>query len=171
MPAKSQPAQAHKFVATIYKIGINRCVDVPPDISGQFQPAKYVAVVTIIGGRTSRTTLVPGAEGYRLFLNSQMRKAAHVDAGDLVGVLLRLDRESRELPIPPELEQALDADAAARDAFAAITPALRREFLRWVLAAKSSETRVRRIQRGLKTLIDRVSARKQAKSGARSRSK
>ncbi|MFY9530499.1 MAG: YdeI/OmpD-associated family protein [Candidatus Acidiferrales bacterium] len=158
----NETKQTQRFLATIYKIGINRCVDVPAEISRSFAGKRYVPVVAVVNGRSVRTTLVPGrARCYRLYLNSPLRKAAHTDAGDLVGVLLRLDRKSRELPTPGELREALKQDPRARKAFRETTPALRREFLRWVLNAKHQETRLRRIQRGLKTLIARAAARRQ----------
>jgi hypothetical protein len=165
MGSKNRPPAAHRFVATIYKIGINRCVDVPEDIGRQLGPGAYVPVVAVVAGRTVQTTLVPaGGRGYRLYLNSQVRKAARLDAGDAIGLVLRLDQSSRELPAPPELQAVLQRNAAARRAFAAVTPALRREFLRWVLAAKAPETRTRRVERGVAVIIERAALRGRGKA-------
>jgi len=151
----------HKFLATIQKIGINRCVAVPEEISRSFGRRGYVPVLVVVGGRSARTTLVPSGGGrHRLFLDRNLRKAARADAGDLVGVLLELDTKSRELPVPLELRAALKKSARAQKAYEKTTPGLRREFLRWVLAAKAPDTRLRRIRRGLKVLIERAARRK-----------
>jgi hypothetical protein len=150
-------AKQHKFLATIQKIGINRCVAVPEEISRSLGRRGYIPVLVVVGGRSARATLVPSGGGrHRLFLDQHLRKAVRADAGDLVGVLLELDAGSRELPAPPELRAALKKSGRAQKAFEKITPGLRREFLRWVLAAKTPETRLRRIRRGLKVLIERA---------------
>jgi hypothetical protein len=165
-PTNSKTAKAHKFLAPIYRMGINRAVNVPEKISRELDPGIYVPVIATVGGRSARTTLVPAGGGcYRLFLDSRLRSAAGADTGDVVGVMLQRDGASRELPVPNELRAALGRSAASRSAFREITPALRREFLRWVHAAKTMETRERRIQRGLRTLRERAAARRH--SGAR----
>jgi hypothetical protein len=155
------PGKPLRFVARIYKMGINRCVDLPQEIGEALGGGHHLPVVAMVAGRSVSTTLVPaGAGRHRLFLNSAMRKAAGVDAGDLVGVLLKRDTSSRDLPLPPELRQVLAKNLRARKAFREITPALRREFLRWVLHAKNPETRERRIRKGIVVLIERASRRR-----------
>ena len=52
-------------------------------------------------------------------------------------------------PLPPELEMALGRDIPVRNAFHALTPGKRREFIRWVSSAKRLETRKKRIERTL----------------------
>jgi hypothetical protein len=150
-----------RFVARIYKMGINRCVDLPEELSNALGGSRHIPVVAMVAGRSVRTTLVPAGGGrHRLFLNSPMRKAAGVDAGDLVGVLLKRDTASRELALPEELRRVLAKNLRARKAFREITPGLRREFLRWVLHAKNPETRERRIRKGIVVLIERASRRR-----------
>jgi len=105
---RSQTRKAHRFLAAIYKIGINRAVNVPEKISREQGGAAYVPVIAMVGSRIARTTLMPeGGCCYRLYLDTRLRKAAGVDTGDIVGVMLEVDRESRELPVPPELHAAL----------------------------------------------------------------
>jgi hypothetical protein len=162
----SKTPKAHRFLVAIYHVGINRAVNVPEEISRELGGAAYVPVVATVGGRNARTTLVPLGSGcHRLYIDSRLRKAAGADNGDVVGVMLEMDRQSRELLVPPELHVALHRSARSRKAFKEITPALRREFLRWVHAAKTPKTRERRIQRGLQTLHERAAARR--RTGAR----
>jgi uncharacterized protein YdeI (YjbR/CyaY-like superfamily) len=47
--------------------------------------------------------------------------------------------------MPADLAAALEADAAARETFAAFPPGCRREYVEWVLEAKRPETRAKRI--------------------------
>jgi uncharacterized protein YdeI (YjbR/CyaY-like superfamily) len=53
---------------------------------------------------------------------------------------------------PPDIEQALVADPAAKAAFEGLPPSHRREYLLWVSEAKRPETRARRIA----GMIDRL---------------
>ena len=155
-----------RFVATLYKVEINRCVDVPEVVGEALGGQRYLPVVATIHGHSIRTTLVPGSGGrYRLFLNGQMRKAAGVDTGEAVGLVLRVDTQSRETPIPIDLAKALRSTKGGRAAFQKLTPGLRREFLRWVLNAKRPETRERRIRKGIGILLE-MAARKSQKRSA-----
>lgn len=159
----SSRRKAHRFLAAIYKVGINRALNVPEKISRELGAVGYVPVVATVSGQSRSTTLIPAGGGsYRLYLDSRLRKAARVDAGDIVGVMLELDRESREMPVPSKLRSALRESASDRKIYGELTPGLRREFLRWVSAAKTAETRERRVQRGLQTLRTRAAARRSA---------
>ena len=148
-------AKPQWFSATIYTVGINRCVDVPENISKTFEGQRYVPVVATVKGHSSRTTLVPGGRGrYRLFLNDEVREAAGVDTGHRVRIRLSIDRESRDIPIPKDVAKALRSTKEAQASFEALTPAQRRGFLQWVLNAKKQETRERRIEKGIAIVLE-----------------
>jgi hypothetical protein len=154
-------APLHRFVAAIYKIGILRCVSVPPEIVAQFPGGRAVPVAATVAGRTKRTTLIPASDGtFRLYLDTAMRKAAGVDAGEPVAVALCLDHASRELPVPGDFNRALARVAPAKREFAAATPAMRREVLRYIEHAKAPETRARHIAQCVRVLAGRWKKRK-----------
>ena len=100
-----------------------------------------------------------GGGRYRLFLNGEICNAAGIDTGDKVGLLLRIDRDSREIPIPKDLAKALRSTKGGRGAFELLTSCQRREFVRGVLKAKKPETRERRIKKGVEPLLE-MAARK-----------
>lgn len=50
-----------------------------------------------------------------------------------------------ELPVPPELVEALADDAAASATFDAFPPSCRREYCEWIAEAKRPETRAKRV--------------------------
>ena len=148
-----------------------RYVEVPKDVGRALQkdfarsgsaarPAKsergkYLPVVAIVNGRSTRTTLVPaGAGHYRLQFNATLRKAARADVGDLVGVELKLDSESRELPVPSELAARLRKRPRLKKEFDRLPPGGRMQFLRF-LQAKSPVVREKRIKRLLEILLER----------------
>lgn len=163
-PIHSSQARTHRFVGVIYKVGILRCVSVPEEICARLRPgrARTLPVVATVAGQTLRTTLLPAAGAcYRLFLNRAMRKAAGADAGDPIGVSLRLDRASREIPVPEDFGAALSRAPDARRYFVQGSTALRREVLRYIEQAKAPATRARRIRNCIRVLA--VRAKKKAR--------
>jgi Bacteriocin-protection, YdeI or OmpD-Associated/Domain of unknown function (DUF1905) len=163
----------HRFQATIYRIWMMRHIDVPHDIVRELQkqmrrarraaakmkPAKskYIPVLAVVNGKLARTTLVPAGGGrFRMQINTALRKAARADVGDLVGVELRIDRESRELPLPPDLRTGLKAHPKAWRAFQALAPGHRRHFIAWFDSAKSPAARSRRLARAIDFLLERA---------------
>jgi hypothetical protein len=171
--------QPKKFLAIIYKIWMMRHVDVPKDIAdalvmqfrgGKGEPKnnnakrvklKYVPVVAIVNGCSARVTLMPAGGGrYRIQLNTALRKAARADVGDVVRAELRLDRASREVPVPADLRLALKENAAACRAFDELATGHRRHFIKWLESAKGPDTRIRRLGRAMDFLLERAFARK-----------
>ena len=150
----AQRQKSQSFRAKIYKIGINRCVDVPQRVSRVLGEDKYVPVKGYVEDVEIRSTLVPRGGGkYRLFIHSQTYTTLGVDAGDLVQIWLARDSQSQEIPVPKDVAEALRANKDAQAAFENLPPGARRGFLRWLAGAKRSETRDRRIQEGMKRLI------------------
>ena len=120
-------------------------------------PPKYIPVVAIVNGKLARTTLVPAGSGrFRMQINTTLRKAARADTGDLVGVELRLDRESRELPLPADLHSALKAHPRAWTAFQNLAPGHRRQVIKYFDSAKSTAARSRRLARMVDFLLERA---------------
>ena len=79
------------------------------------------------------------------------RKQARVGLGNTVSVTLQLDQESREIPMPDELAEALRTNDLL-DKFNALTPGQRRAALQWLQSAKTRPTWERRVE----TLVMRL---------------
>jgi len=84
-----------------------------------------------------------------------LNSRARADVGDVVRVELRLDRASREEPVPADLRLALKQNPAARRAFDEFTTGHRRHFIEWFDSAKGSDTRIRRLGRAIDFLLAR----------------
>jgi uncharacterized protein YdeI (YjbR/CyaY-like superfamily) len=89
-------------------------------------------------------------------INTALRKAAHADVGDVVSVELRIDRASRDLPVPPDLSAGLKRHPKAWKAFQALPPGRRRQLIQWFDSAKSPAVRQKRVDRAVDVLLERA---------------
>jgi len=78
-------------------------------------------------------------------VNAEARKNADVKAGDSVTVVLELDREKREIAIPPQLRKALGAKLTRE--LNALSFTHKKEFIVWHSEAKKEDTRARRLEK------------------------
>ena len=119
-----------RFSAVIFKVGINPCVDVPARVSAALGRTGYIPIKGTLNGHPFKAGLVSlGGGRHRLYINGPMRKAAGVDTGDRVTVVLDYDPKPRKLPIPKAFAQALAANPAAKMAWDNLTPSKRKEIL------------------------------------------
>jgi Bacteriocin-protection, YdeI or OmpD-Associated/Domain of unknown function (DUF1905) len=172
VPAPSTP-KPMRFMATIYKIWMMRHVDVPEEIAATLRKqiaaatppskragdkkSKYIPVLSIVAGKSVRTTIVPAGGGkHRMQINTAQRKAAKVDWGDPVSIELRIDVASRTVPVPADLRALLDKHPKARRGFDEMPPGHRRQFLLWLGSSKNPETRRKHLDRAVDHLIERA---------------
>ena len=135
------------FTTTVQQAeGVNATgLPVPADVVAALGSHKRPPVVVTINGYTYRSTIAGYGEVFMLPLAAEHRNAARVTAGDTVDVTLELDTEPRTVEVPADLAAALAAQPGATEAFAALAPSKRKEFVRQVTEAKAAETRERRI--------------------------
>jgi hypothetical protein len=159
------------FAASIYKVGVIRYVDVAREISRKFGSAAHVPVIGTVEGVPVRTTLVSRGKGsYRMAIHGDIRKKLRVDSGAVVEIAIQLDEESREPELPPALVLALRNAPKAQRRFRAVTTALRRQIVRYLIAVKSQEALERRVTRFVarwerENPMKKGKARKAGKSG------
>lgn len=164
----------HSFLATIYKIWLMRHVDVPEDIASALieqlcaapkksskaklvAKPKHIPVVAAVNHVSVRTTLVPAGGGhYRLQLNTRLRKAGRADAGDMIGVTLKLDTDSRKVKVPTELAWELKKHPLARNEFDRLPPGHRRQLLLYYLRAKSPKAKANTLEKFIDHLRERA---------------
>ncbi len=156
----SPPERARWFSATIYKIGINPCVDVPARISRAFGTRGYVPVAGTINRFPFRATLVPTGGGrHRLYVNGEMRQGAGIGIGNRGRVVLWIDHRPRRVPMLRELRLALRASPQARRAFERLPPSRQKEILIHLNWLKTPEARRRNVEQVLALLLRRRPAR------------
>lgn len=147
----------HSFKATIYKAGINPCVDVPKRITDNMLPIKgYIPVKGQIKNYSFRQTLVPvrNAE-YRLFIKGTMLKGADAKVTETIKVAIEQDFEPRKIPMPHLLKQKL-VEHNLYIKFKRLAPSKQKEILNYLNYLKTEEALFRNIDK----VIDRLKKKK-----------
>src|ERR1700731_4556491 len=167
LPRSPHPSEdAHIFSARIYKQWIMRCVDVPRDVSKSLRKLagdnqKHIPVLGQVEGLPLKSTLSPrGGGSYRLHIHSNIWRKLRIDAGATVEVMLLLDSEPRDPVLPHDFAGGLADAPRALAIFNSLTPAFRRQIVRYVDQAKQASTREKRIRLILKRMLHRDAKRK-----------
>ena len=141
---------SESFRATIQQTGKTACgIEVPEAVVAALGGSRRPAVVVTLDQYTYRSTVAPMSGGYWVGVNAEHREASGLRAGDDVKVTLRLDTAPRELEIPPELAEALDADPAAKAFFDGLSYSNKRVFTLSVEGTNNPETRARRVAKAI----------------------
>jgi len=147
-----------KVSAAIYKLGINPVVDPPDDVLEAVfaQAGKSKGPIPVrgrINGAEFIQTLVKYSGKWRLYINGEMLKASGLKVGDTAQIEIEFDPQPRVFKIPDELEKALARNRKATSAFDALTPARRKEILRYLGSLKTEDARVRTTEKVIRQLL------------------
>ena len=127
-------------------------IDVPDELVAALGGGRQPLVRVKLGEHEYRSRLGVRGGVHKLPVSAKHRAAAGVAAGDTVAVTLALDTEPREVEVPEALAAALEADAAAGRALAALSPNRKRALIEPIAQARTSETRARRVEKALSVL-------------------
>jgi hypothetical protein len=147
-----------------------RCVDVPRDVSKSLRKhasdnPEHIPVHGQVEGLPLKSTLSPrGGGAYRLHIHSNIWRKLRIDAGATVEVMLLLDSEPRDPVLPHDLAGGLADEPRALAVFNSLTPAFRRQIVRYVEQAKHATTREKRIRLIVKRMLERAAKRKKKKN-------
>jgi hypothetical protein len=101
-------------------------------------------------GRIRSLDDLPGDE----VIAGMIREAMRLNERGEAGRGGRKRRTGAEAELPPDLQQALEENDAARLTFERFPPSKRREYVEWVVEAKREETRQRRIRTAVEWLAE-----------------
>jgi Bacteriocin-protection, YdeI or OmpD-Associated/Domain of unknown function (DUF1905) len=147
-----------------------RCLDVPRDVSKSLRKlaghnAQHIPVHGQVEGLPLKSTLSPrGGGSYRLHIHSNIWRKLRIDAGAIVEVMLLLDSAPRDPVLPQDLAGGLADEPGAVAVFNSLTPALRRQIVRYVEQAKHANTREKRIRLIVKRMLERAAKRRKKKN-------
>jgi len=126
-------------------------IEIPDDVVTALGGGRRPPVSATINGYTYRTSI--GSMGGRSLLpvSAEVRAASGVSAGEEIEVELELDDAPREVEVPSDLASALAAVPTANAAFEALSYSNKRRLVLAIDAAKTDDTRQRRVA---KTVAD-----------------
>jgi hypothetical protein len=127
-------------------------IEVPADVVESLGAGKKPPVRVSLNGHTYRSTVASRGGHYLVGVSAENRAAAGVSAGEELDVEIELDTELREIEVPGELAALLAADPAARAAFEALSNSRKQRLTLPIEAAKTDETRQRRVARAMEEL-------------------
>jgi hypothetical protein len=157
--------KGHTFTAPIGKIGILRCVVVPPHIVKALGGATHIPVLVRYGGETLLSTLVPaGGAKRRLVLQMSVLRPASLDVGDRIEVAIESTTESHKQWLPPDVARALQLRPAAAAELDRSSPSTWRMMVERLERARTPDIRQQWIERMVERLAENASARE--KKGA-----
>jgi hypothetical protein len=113
---------------------------------------KAPKVAVTINGYTYRSSVATVNGGPMIGVSEAVRTATGVRGGDEIEVDVVLDTAPRAVTVPDDLAAALDAEPAARQTFDGLSYSNQRFWVEPIEAAKSDETRQRRIEKAVATL-------------------
>lgn len=141
------------FRTTIAQARVNATgIVVPPEAVESLASGRKPAVVVTVEGYTYRSTVASMGGRYLIPVSGEHRAASGVVGGQEVEVTLTLDTEPRVVEVPADLREALDADDAARASYESLSYSRQRALVEPIGAAKTHETRARRLAAALAAL-------------------
>jgi hypothetical protein len=130
-------------------------VTLPFDVEDAFGK-KRVKIIATIDGEPYRGSLVRmGTPHHMLLVLKEIREKIGKSFGDEVIVELEEDFEPRQVEIPSDLQQALQAHPEEQDFFNHLAYSHQREYVLWINDAKREGTRRERIRRTIELLRQR----------------
>jgi len=127
-------------------------ITIPFDVEETFGK-KRLKIKATIEGEPYRGTLVRmGGPNHMLLVLKEIREKIGKSFGDEVLVELEEDLEPRQVDLPPDLQQALQANPAAQGYFNQLSYTHQKEYVRWITEAKRDQTRLDRVRRTIELL-------------------
>jgi len=114
-----------------------------------------IPVKFTVGEHTFRSSLAPMGGCHMMVFNLEMRTKTGFKAGDTIHISMEKDTEPRTVDIPEDVTNDISTDENAFHTFMKYSYSHKKEVMDWINDAKKPETRQKRIQKLLDTLIDK----------------
>lgn len=143
------------FEGQVRQIGDRLIIPLPAEASQALPSRGQVAVDAELGGHPITTVLEPdGRKGHWLAVDESLRDALSLEGGEQVAGQVTPTKAWPEPELPEDLGSALEDAPDLSEMWAELTPMARWEWVRWVRATRSPQTRERRIEASISKLRD-----------------
>jgi len=142
-------AKAIAFDTTVTATGNNTGIVVPAELIEQLDAGKRPAVLVSVNGYEYRNTVGVMGGKFMLPISAAVRKITGLKGGDPIHVILTIANEPREVNVPADFQEYLDAEPALAQFFSGLSNSLQRYHVDNINAAKNTDTRQRRIEKSI----------------------
>jgi hypothetical protein len=137
------------FETTVAVTGNNTGIVVPEKAIGELAAGGRPAVLVNVNGYEYRSTAGVMGGKHMISISAAVRKATGLKGGDPIRVTLTVADTPREVTVPADFAAALAADEQAGAFFARLSNSMQRYHVDTITAAKSADTRQRRIDKAV----------------------
>lgn len=127
-------------------------IRIPDEVVEALGAGKRPPIRVTIDGFTYRSTVAVMGGAYMVGVSAENRAGAGVAGGDEVDVDIELDTAPREVVVPADFAEALDAEPEARRTFDGLSNSNKGWHVLQIVGAKTDETRQRRIGKSIEAL-------------------
>jgi len=139
---------------TLTASGDNTGIVVPDDAIEHLGAGKRPPVLVDVNGYEYRSTVAVMGGRYLIGFIAAHRAATGLEGGDPIRVTLTLADTPRPVDVPEYFAAALDTEPRARQFFDRLSNSMQRYHVDNINAAKSADTRLRRITKAVALLLD-----------------
>ncbi|MEO8850949.1 MAG: YdeI/OmpD-associated family protein [Allobranchiibius sp.] len=145
-PAKSEGVT---FETTLTVSGNNTGIVVPDAVIEQLGRGRVPPVLVTVNGYEYRSTVAVMGGRSLIGVSAAVRAGTGLKGGDSVSVMLRVADTPREVMVPADFAAAMQDEEPARRFFDGLSNSLQRYHVDNINAAKSPQTRQRRIDKSV----------------------
>lgn len=142
------------FETTVAASGNNTGIVVPDDVIEQLAAGKRPPVLVNVNGYEYRNTVAVMGDKHMISISAAVRSVTGLKGGDPIRVTLSVADTPREVKVPADLAAALAADERAKAFFEKLSNSMQRYHVDNINAAKSADTRQRRIDKAIALFLD-----------------
>jgi hypothetical protein len=142
------------FETTVAASGNNTGIVVPDEVIEQLAAGKRPPVLVNVNGYEYRNTVGMMGGRHMISISAAVRNATGLKGGDPIRVTLTAADAAREVNVPADFAAALAADERARAFFEKLSNSMQRYHVDNINAAKSADTRQRRIDKAVALFLD-----------------
>ena len=128
---------------------------VPFSVKESYDTNGRLNVKAEIDGNSFDGTLLPSRNGHYLVYNKEIRKVCKKVIGESVHVKMEVDIQPRTIEIPHIIKTKLIENQNALQEFDKLPNYIKREQINKIMSAKREETKDRRIQKLIQSLIQK----------------
>jgi Bacteriocin-protection, YdeI or OmpD-Associated/Domain of unknown function (DUF1905) len=138
-----------EFDTTVTATGNNTGIVVPDELIERLGAGRRPGVIVNVNGYEYRNTVGVMAGKHMISISAAIRKETGLKGGDPIHVVLTVADTPREVTIPDDFAAALATDPEAKAFFDKLSNSLQRYHVDNINAAKTAETRQRRIEKAI----------------------